>query len=160
MTLNELPAHSRLWIYQSDREISDGESTEMLEQLNNFISNWAAHGAQLAASCELRYGYFLILAVDELQAKATGCSIDSSVHFIQQLGNQFGIDFFNRLNVAFKSGDGIQLMKMFDFEEGLQNGSIPEDTIVFNNLIQTMGEFQNQWEVAIENSWHAQLLPS
>jgi hypothetical protein len=42
---------------------------------------------------------FVIIAADEDRLAASGCSIDSSVRFIKQLGQEFNLDFFNRLMV-------------------------------------------------------------
>ena len=43
---------------------------------------------------------FLILAVDESQASASGCSIDSSVKFVKAMESELGTDFFNRMNLV------------------------------------------------------------
>ena len=31
---------------------------------------------------------------------------------------------------------------------------INNDTIVFNNLVKTVGEYKNSWEIELKNSWH------
>ena len=50
-----LPAHSRIWIYQSDRKFSDTEVQEIETALHNFIESWSAHGQSLEASYLVKY---------------------------------------------------------------------------------------------------------
>jgi hypothetical protein len=45
----------------------------------------AAYGTSLESSYQLKYNRFIILAVNQDVQAATGCSIDSSVEFIQSL---------------------------------------------------------------------------
>ena len=40
---------SRVWIYQSDRELSDEQAKQVLDQLNLFAAEWTAHNHQLKA---------------------------------------------------------------------------------------------------------------
>jgi hypothetical protein len=79
----ELPKTSRLWLYPSNRKLSDDEVVEISETLNNFVQDWSAHGTSLEASFEIRYNRFIILAINQEFHPATGCSIDSSVAMIQ-----------------------------------------------------------------------------
>jgi hypothetical protein len=43
----------------------------------------------------------VVLSVDENVASATGCSIDKSVHFFQQLGTELNIDYEVKLSASF-----------------------------------------------------------
>ena len=87
-----LPEESRIWIYQSNRKFSDEEIAEIENDLKSFIENWAAHGTSLEASYLLKYNRFIILAVNQEVQQATGCSIDSSVAFIQELEQKYQVD--------------------------------------------------------------------
>src|SRR3954470_23675485 len=124
---------SRVWIYQSDRELYDAEVKQLHEILNKFASEWTAHNHQLKAKVEIRYNRFLILIVDESQAGASGCSIDKSVHFMQHLEKQFGIKLFDSFNLAYRQGAEVLSAPRHDFEAMLKQGSINTSTIVFNN---------------------------
>src|SRR5476649_1492029 len=99
--------NSRVWVYQSNRELSAAESSQIQQELNNFTTGWTAHNNQLKAKAEVRYNRFLILIVDESQAGASGCSIDKSVHFMKELEQQFNINLFDRFNLAYRDGDEI-----------------------------------------------------
>ena len=103
--IKNMPAHSRVWVYQSDREFTTDEANQLEAQLATFTAGWAAHGNQLAAGAEFRYRRFIILAVDESQSGASGCSIDSSVRFIKSLELEYKIDLMNRMLFATKEDD-------------------------------------------------------
>ncbi|HBK83263.1 MAG TPA: ABC transporter ATPase, partial [Flavobacterium sp.] len=79
----DLPPHSKVWIYQANRKLTDAEVDEISNATQLFIEQWAAHGTSLEASYLIKYNRFIILAVNQDIQKATGCSIDSSVQFIQ-----------------------------------------------------------------------------
>ena len=149
--------NSRVWVYQSDRELTDNEALQIKVLLDNFTTGWTAHNNQLKARAEIRYNRFIILIVDESQAGASGCSIDKSVHFMQQIEAQFGINLFDRFNLAYREGGEVLSAPRAKFEELLRQGSINADTIVFNNLVQNLTELENKWEVPFKNSWHVQL---
>ncbi|GAA4330406.1 hypothetical protein GCM10023149_35570 [Mucilaginibacter gynuensis] len=149
--------NSRVWIYQSDRQLLADETLLIQQQLDNFVRNWTAHNNQLKAGAEIRYNRFLILIVDEEQAGASGCSIDKSVNFMKQLEQQFNINLFDRFNLAYRSGNEVLSAPRAQFEELIKTGVINADTIVYNNLVQNVAELETKWEVPFKNSWHPQL---
>lgn len=156
----EISQNSRVWIYQSNRLFSNTEKLQIEEILNDFTAQWQAHGHQLAAYSEVRYDRFIILMVDESIAGATGCSIDKSVKLMQQIEQEFHVNLFDRFNVAFYQGEDIITRNRTEFEKLIQDGEITEDTIVFNNLVQTKQELDNNWKLPFKNSWHARIFPN
>jgi len=153
----EFSSHSRVWIYQSDRKLTADEVVQIQMNLDNFTRSWTAHNNQLKAKAEIRYNRFLVLIVDESQAGASGCSIDKSVNFMKQLEQQFGINLFDRFNLAYRDGEEVLSVPRHQFEELLKAGTIHTETIVYNNLVQNVTELQNKWEVPFKDSWHIQL---
>jgi hypothetical protein len=153
----EFSSHSRVWVYQSDRKLTDAEALQAQVLLDNFTTGWTAHNNQLLAKAEIRYNRFLILFVDESQAGASGCSIDKSVNFMKQLEQHFGINLFDRFNLAYRDGEEILSVPRHQFEDLLKAGKINTETIVFNNLAQNLTELQTKWEVPFKDSWHIQL---
>jgi hypothetical protein len=150
----EISKKARVWIYQSNRPLAVAEETGIKDLLHNFIQQWEAHGSKLTALAEIRYNRFIILAVDEEQAGATGCSIDKSVNLMKHIENEFSINLFDRFNIAYRDGANINSFGREDFEKLILDGKITEDTIVFNNLVQTVAEMETNWEVPFKNSWH------
>lgn len=148
---------SKVWIYQSNRAFSSSDLGYLNEKLSSFTQTWSAHNQQLTAGYEIKYGYFIVLIVDETAAGASGCSIDKSVHLMKEIEQELGIDLFDRFQIAWKKGNEIIISNRTPFEEAVQNGLVNNDTIVFNNLVKDYEEYQTQWETALNNSWHARV---
>lgn len=149
--------NSRVWVYQSDKNLADAVIHQIQQRLNSFTAEWTAHNNQLKATAEIRYNRFFILIVDETQAGASGCSIDKSVNFMKRLEQEFNINLFDRFNLAYRQGEEVLSLPRHDFEELLKQGSINTDTVVFNNLVQNLTELNSKWEVPFKDSWHMQL---
>ena len=150
-----LPEDSKIWIYQSNRKFSDDEMTEIENDLKVFIGNWSAHGTGLEASYQFKYNRFIILAVNQEVQKATGCSIDSSVAFIQKLEQKYQVDLLDKMNVTFKNGEHVAHKSLIDFKRMAKEKAVTANTIVFNNLVNSIEEFNENWEVPAGESWHS-----
>jgi hypothetical protein len=153
----QISENSRIWIYQSDRILKQEEEAAILQVLEEFTSNWQAHGHDLAALGEVIYHKFIVISVDEQVAGATGCSIDKSVTLMKDIEQKFNINLFDRFQIAFKLNDELKSCGREEFEEMIKNKRVNEDTIVFNNLIQTRKELKTSWEIPFKESWHAQV---
>lgn len=150
-----LPEESRIWIYQSNRKFSDTEIAEIEKDLVEFLNNWSAHGSSLEASYQIKYNRFIIIAINQEVHPATGCSIDSSVSFIQNLEKKYEVDLLDKMNVAFKQGEFITYKTLLDFKKLAKEKAVSENTIVFNNLVNTIQEWNESWEVPAAESWHS-----
>lgn len=156
---SDMPDNSRVWVYQCNRKLLDSELKFVNQQALKFIDAWTAHDMLLKACFEIRYGIFLILFVDEKQAIASGCSIDKSVHFILQLEKELGVLFTNRMLFAYRNqGEEISIVSKTDFEKSVAGNKISDNTIVFNTLVQTKSELENNFEIPFAQSWHKQLV--
>jgi len=153
-----LPKTSRVWIYQANRSFSPEEITEIKDKLNVFIENWTAHGSDLKASYEFKYNRFIIIALDQNVHAASGCSIDASVHFIQQLEKDYNVVLLDKMNVSFKQGDFVAYKPLIEFKKMAKNKSVSKNTIVFNNLVNNVDEYLQFWEVPAKDSWHSRFL--
>lgn len=151
----EMPKSSRIWIYQSDRKLSDDEITIANEALKEFVANWAAHSTPLKASYILKYNRFIILAVDQEHHASSGCSIDASVRVIQDLEQKFNVDLLDKMNVTYKTGEFIAHKSLIDFKKMAKEKAVNANTVVFNNLVNTIEEFEEFWEVPAGESWHS-----
>jgi hypothetical protein len=150
-----LPEDSKIWIYQSNRKFSDVEITEIESDLKIFLENWSAHGTTLEASYIIKYNRFIILAVNQEVQQATGCSIDASVAFIQNLEQKYQVILLDKMNVTFKNGDHIAHKSLIDFKRMAKEKAVTVNTIVFNNLVNSIEEFNDNWEVPAGESWHS-----
>lgn len=153
-----LPDESRVWIYQANRSFSDSEIKEIEEKLDVFIGNWTAHGSDLESGYLIKYKRFIVIGLNQNLNKATGCSIDASVHFIQQLEKDYQVDLMDKMNVSYKQGDFIAYKTLADFRKMAKDKAISKNTIVFNNLVNNIAEFNEFWEVPASESWHARFI--
>ncbi|MGJ1195313.1 ABC transporter ATPase [Sphingobacterium spiritivorum] len=147
----------RVWVYQASRKLTAGEQALAADKLAAFISVWNTHGKSLAADVEIRHGLFIILKVDENKVAASGCSIDSSVHFLKGLQQELGVDLFDRFQLAYRTAEDIAVVGRQEFEQLVTSGQINSSTIVFNNMISNEEELRNKWEVPFKDSWHARV---
>jgi len=155
LPFESLPEESKIWIYQSNRKFSDEEIAEIEADLHQFIENWAAHGTSLAASFITKYNRFIIIAVNQEHQVATGCSIDASVGFIQSLEQKYSVDLLDKMNVTFKVGEHVAHKTLLDFKKMAKDKAVTGDTIVFNNLVNTIAELNDSWETPAIESWHS-----
>ncbi|UII79933.1 ABC transporter ATPase [Flagellimonas sp. CMM7] len=153
-----LPDNARIWIYQSNRSLSDVEQKEVEESLAAFLKEWTAHGSELEAGFEVKYKRFIVIGLDQTKAGASGCSIDTSVHFIQSLEQKYKVELLDRMNVSFKQGEYITYKSLKDFKRMAREKAISSNTIVFNNLVASKIEYQEHWEVPASESWHSRFV--
>lgn len=154
----KLPDSARVWVYQSNRPFKEEEIAELNKELEKFVTEWTVHGADLSASFDIKYRRFIILGVDEGFAATSGCSIDSSIHFIQFLQDKFEVDLLDKMNVTYRQGEYIAYKDLKDFRKMVKNRAVSPKTVVFNNLVNTKAELNDFWEVPLEESWHRRFL--
>ncbi len=150
----KLPPESRVWIYPSNRPFRDGELEYLKDALTIFLSGWTAHNQELEAGFTLPYNRFIILGLNEEKTNASGCSIDSSVHFILELEKKLDLILLDKMNVTFKQGNYLTHKSLQDFKKMAKEKSINKSTIVFNNLVDTVEAYKKFWEVPAQDSWH------
>lgn len=153
----ELPTASRVWIYQSNRPFTADEADRVSHDIEAFVAEWTAHKLKVTAGGALLYNRFVVLAADEREVGVSGCSIDSSVHFIMGLGARYGVDFFDRFNVAYQVDGEVRSANRAGFEALVADGAITADTIVYNNLVETLADLRTKWEVPLKESWHSKV---
>lgn len=153
-----LPPQTRIWIYQSNREIPGEIYPVIKDVLKRFSESWTSHSKQLRAYADLLQNRFLILAVDESTAGASGCSIDTSVRFIQQLGEQLKVDFFDRLTFAWLENGEVKTAPQESFIQLFTEGKINKDSLVFDNLVNNKADFERGWIKPLGKSWHKRMV--
>lgn len=150
---------SRIWVYTSDRRLSDTEVQQVQEALLAFTREWTAHNQALKATAEVFENQCIILMVDESQAGASGCSIDKSVHFLEHLGRQIGADFFERMRFAWADENGaIHFVNRPELAAARQGGVVSDRTPMLNTLVQSRQELLEKWLVPFGESWHRRVV--
>ncbi|QSS97304.1 ABC transporter ATPase [Psychroflexus sp. ALD_RP9] len=155
---NSLPDDARIWVYQSNRSFSEEELSTLKPKIEAFLKDWTAHGKDLSAGYKIPYNRFIVIGLDQTTSSASGCSIDASVRFIQFLEEDYKVDLLDKMNVSYKQGDFVAHKNLKDFKKMVKQKAVSRQTIVFNNLVNTKAEFDDFWEIPLEESWHARLL--
>ncbi len=158
VNFDQLPETSRVWIFQANRSFTEDELNEIRSRMDEFIEQWTAHGSDLHSGYDIVYKRFIILGLNQNLNNATGCSIDASVHFIQQLEKDYNVDLLDKMNVSYKQGEFIAYKELSEFKKMAKQRAVSKNTIVFNNLVATKAEYLENWEVPAKDSWHSRFL--
>jgi len=148
---------SKIWIYQSNRPFQAGEINSLHAALRTFVESWTAHNKELQGSYLILRNQFIVLAVDETNMPASGCSIDKSVHFMQIIESELGVTLFDRMLLAFEENGDLITLHRNEFEKAVQGGRIGADTVVVNNMVFTKEALETKWLLPFAESWHAQM---
>ena len=149
-----LPPESRLFIFSASRQLSSDELATAVPIVEDFLERWTVHKEDPTVGYQIRYGQFLLVAVDEYKLPPSGCSIDSLTRFTKQLGSQIGVELVDGPEVFYRNAEGIQGASRQQFATLATQGEVDAETVVFNNAIQRLGELDESWEVAAHRSWH------
>lgn len=141
----EMPGESRVWTYLCNRPLNEEEANLVEDQIKKFTLSWKAHQKSLAAKGILVYNQYIVLAVDESIEQISGCSIDSSVHFIKAIEKHLEVDFFNRLNVLLLDNEAPRIISYHEM------GDFKGD-FVFNPRIESLHELRESWLVKIKDA--------
>ena len=144
---------SRVWIYQSNRQLTLAEVLQIDELLQDFASVWQSHGADVKGFGKVLFGQFIVLMADEAAAGVSGCSTDSSVRLIKNIEQDFDIDLFNRQLLAFIIDERIQVIPLNQLGDAIKDDLISQDTLYFNNTLQTKAELITKWLIPVKTSW-------
>ena len=158
VSFNLLPLNAKVWIYQSDSNLSSKDVELIEKEVKLFLNNWSSHNKEIESSYEIRYNRFLIIGLNENINSASGCSIDKSLNFIKNLQSILKVNFLNRLDVAYKIENEINSTSLLEFQNMIRENKLSKDSIVYNNMIDTKKLYLNNWETTIENSWHKKYL--
>ena len=149
---------AKVWIYPSSRKFYANEIDEIQEKITTFLNNWKSESDAFQSSYQLLYNRFIILFADDSESKLTLKDIDDSVAFILQLQQEYKVELLDKMNVCFKQGEFVQYKELKDFKTLLKNRAITGKTIVFDNLVSNKIDFEEVWEIPIEESWYNRFL--
>ena len=152
--MSTLPPTTRIWIYQSNEPFPEQEVPKIQQQVQDFAQQWISHNRQLRAHSDVLHNRFVVLMVDESQADASGCSIDKSVYFLKDLQAQYGVDLFDRMQFSYLDGEDVKTVPKEVFAKLYAEGSIHDDTPVFDTLVSNKGDFDSDFIKPLGKSWH------
>jgi hypothetical protein len=152
-TFKYLSPESKVWIYQSSREFSQEEHTFLKSRLVDFCKQWTAHNIQLVADFDIVYDRFIVLIVDEADQQASGCSIDKSVHFLQEMGKALDVNFFDKLQMAYMQYGELLTTPYASLKEMWNKQIIDENTLFFDTNIEKLSSYMNDFLKPLKKHW-------
>jgi hypothetical protein len=148
----------RIWIYTISKLLTEEQLTQLKNRCQSFVSTWTAHEVSLDASFELYKNRLLIFKVNEANYNASGCSIDKQVRLVKELEQEFSIELLNRLLVAYETNEEVAVVKASDITALINNGSITENTLVFDNTITQSTELAANWKRPLKDTYLSRYL--
>ncbi|HET7275196.1 MAG TPA: hypothetical protein VFI91_08430 [Longimicrobiaceae bacterium] len=154
--LNQFPDDARLWVFASPAALSESQSTALLARVDSFLDQWHAHGAAVVGARDWRNEHFLLVASDERATGVSGCSIDSLYLTLKQAESELGVTLLDSSPVWYRDAAGeIANVPRTEFRRLAKEGAVDEDTIVFDNTVNTVGALlAGGWERPMRDSWH------
>lgn len=153
-----MPAHARVWVYKSARAFTHEQQQVIRGKGEEFTRSWAAHGASLDACVDVLLDHFVVVGVDEQQALASGCSIDKSVRFVQELEKGLAIDLTDRMVVLYEKDGSVRACRVPEVEGLLKRGELTADTTVFDDLVNTKADLDARFRAPLRETWMARFL--
>jgi len=152
-----LPDSSRVWVYQSDKVMDESTTEALMSKLYNFTMNWASHGYELDAYATVFHYKFLVLVADPKRLPS-GCSIDASVHLVEDLGRSHNLNFMDRMQFAYLKDDVVHTIHTNELGQAYKDKLINDETLFFDNLVDTKEALIDRWLVPLSESWHSRFL--
>ena len=160
MLLSELPSSARLWIFCSDDQLVQEKQEQLTIALEEFFKVWESHNVPVKGALEIYYNQFVIVSGYCEDGGISGCSTDSLFRVVTDLANQLEIKLEVTGDIFFKENGSICRVNAGEFEKIVNAGKVDFDTVVFNNSITTLKEFNTgKWETSFSKSWHATRFP-
>jgi len=151
----ELPDHGRLWVFPVSRPLEEDETTRVLEEVDDFLDQWAAHGSPLRSAREMRDGRFLLVGVDVDAEAPSGCSIDALVNRLRSLGDEMGATLIEHGPVWYRVDGEVRTATRRDFKALTEAGEVTPDTSVFDTSLTKVAQArQGELEKPARESWH------
>jgi hypothetical protein len=155
-----MPNRARVWVYPCSRTLSDSEVADISSRLKAFINDWLSHQRVVEGSATVLNHRFIILCADESNVDVSGCSIDSSVKFIQELEKIFGLQSFERTHLYFlNEGGTVDSVDFRSIQTAWENGTIHEGSLIFNLQASSIEDLKGNWMKPILSSMYARFLP-
>lgn len=145
---------SRVWVYQSTRGFSEKENIEINEQLHQFYVQWKAHELPIRAWAGVLFDHFIVVVADEVNStKVSGCATDNMVRIIKSIERQYQVQLFDRLTLSFLVHEKVEMLPYNQVQYALKEGFIQTDTLLFDNLVDTLNTLKSTWLKPLHQSW-------
>lgn len=165
MLFPDLPDTARLWVYATDRPLTDDEEETLTRRLEDFLDGWESHGRPVEGAAAVRDRRFVLLAAHRPDAPAeeanegvSGCGIDASVHVLESFAEETGLNWKSGLDVFYRDAEGrVQNASRPAFAEQAEAGAVDAATPVFDLSVETLADLrEGRFEHPAGQGWHAE----
>lgn len=155
-----LPDDARVWVFGSDRPITGSSAERLLAEVDEFLSQWKAHGAPLSCARRWDDDRFLIIGVDQQDAHASGCSIDGLFRRLQLLEPAIGARLLGGGRVYYRDASGEpRSVERAELRERAATGELTPSTPVFDIGVTSLADWKRGFERPAAETWVGALLP-
>lgn len=127
---SKISDESKVWIYSSEKKLNINQLEYIESKISNHLVNWQSHKKDIKAAVDIVEDRFIIIAVDEFKVSASGCSIDSLLHLIQDIELQLSISLLNRLNVYCVINDDIVCVPISSLKDKVDSSTLFYDLTI------------------------------
>jgi len=154
-----LPDDARVWVFGAANELTVPASDRLLGAVDDFLTQWNAHGSPLVCAREWRDNRFLAIGVDQSTAGASGCSIDGLFRTLARLEPELGTSLLGGGRVDYRDGSGrVNATTRTAFNQLAREGRVGPETPVFDTSITSAEAWRERFERPVRESWHAELI--
>ncbi len=159
VSFDSLPDASRVWVFGSDNVISGEAEKALLARVDEFLEQWKAHGEPLHVGRQWREGRFLVVAVDQSTAGASGCSIDGLFRVLQQVQHEVAANLVGGGRVFYRdSTGGVCSVARGQLEDIATRGALSRDSVVFDTTVTDLGAWRQHFERPAKDCWVGELM--
>lgn len=153
------PDDANIWIYASDRPLTDADVDTIMQRLAGFLERWTSHGRRVEADAKVLYDRFLIVAGFIPDGTISGCGIDASTSELDQIASQIGVEWASALNIFYLDDlKSVRQVSRKEFRQAVESGEITARTPVFDFGIQSLGALRiGGFEKPAADSWHGKV---
>jgi hypothetical protein len=153
----EFKAEDTVLIYPCSRKFYEQELEALKNKLSDFCTEIKReHEVEIA--WDLRYNRFILFAIDFDNKPPQNKIIDQCAGIVMDLEKELKVQLLDRMNISFKQGQYIQYKELSDLKKLIKNRAITAKTIVFDNLINTIEDLEENWELPLSESWYNRYL--
>jgi len=147
VNFNTIPKESRIWIYAAEQKLTNEQEDHILKSISDHLKNWESHKVPLTAGVAILENHFIVVALDDSQYGASGCSIDTLQKLIQNLEKELSVSLMNRLNIFCIIEGEIECIPINRFAK-----NINKNTLFYDLTIQKKSEIES-WLKPIKDGW-------
>jgi hypothetical protein len=156
VSFKEMPSDARVWVFGADRRVEGDAERRLLEEVDSFLESWKAHGDPLTVARDWREQRFLVIAVDQRDANASGCSIDGLFRDLQRLEREIGARVVGSGRVFWRDADGtVHAAERSELKSRIAAGEITSSSRMFDLSATTLADLERNFEKPAEESWAA-----